>query len=164
VIFLVIIEGIDGTGKSTICEYLSDLGYNVHHLKYEEKNEKGFLNFLEGDTSKLVLDRCFVTELVYGPILRNGSKINPIQTANIINNYSKIDCRIIYLKALKLDLLKRRASHLEDLEMLEKYYEVLNNKYDEIIDSLEDQFSILTINTSLTSIDETHKKVKKFLE
>ena len=40
----------------------------------------------------------------------------------------------------------------------------MNNKYDEVIDSLEEQFPILTINTSLTSIDETQKKIKKFLE
>lgn len=161
---MIILEGIDGTGKSTVCNYLSNLGYNIHHLKYDEKSEKGFLKFLEQDVSKLVLDRGFVTELVYGPILRNISKINLQQTMNIINEYSKVDCKIIYLKALKLDLLQRRKGDLEDLQMLEKYYDMLDEKYDEVIEFLKKYFPILTINTSETNKDNTCKKIKKFLE
>lgn len=160
---MIIIEGMDGTGKSTVASNISKMGYNVHHLQYSEKNEKGFLDLLKLDDGKLVLDRGFITELVYGPILRNYSRISEEETNNLIKNYSAKNSKIIYLKTLKSDLLKRRKDDLEDFEMLSKYYEVLNSKYDEIMKYLSNYFKILTINTSIENIAETNMLIKKFL-
>ena len=35
---MIIIEGIDGAGKSTVCAELIKIGYTIYHLQYDEKN------------------------------------------------------------------------------------------------------------------------------
>ena len=160
---MIIIEGIDGVGKSTVSSYLKEEGYDIHHLLYHEKNEPGFINLFKKDQGNLVLDRGFITELVYGPVLRDRSRIDQDALKRLMDLYATKDTRIIYLKALKEDLLKRRFHNKEDYEMLLKYYEVLNQKYDEYMSMMEETFSVLTINTSYTNIPETREKVKEFI-
>lgn len=77
----VIVLGMDNTGKTTLCQELSEL------LGYEHVNSLGpkvsyeeMANFLkEKFTSEepMVFERlCFFEEMVYGPILRGESKFH----------------------------------------------------------------------------------------
>lgn len=161
---MIIIEGIDGVGKTTIAEELEKFGYTRYHLTYEEKSEDGYLNILKKDIDRLVLDRSFVSELVYGPILRNYSRINKTQTENIIRQYQKAQTKMIYLKATKATLLKRRENDIEDLSMLQEYYDKLNSSYDKIMQILNRYFSIIEIDTSEISTSEVVKIIKDFIK
>lgn len=160
---MIIIEGIDGVGKSTVASSLKNKGFEIHHLKYDEKNELGFMNLLNSDKGNLVLDRGFITEIVYGPILRNFSRIDEESLKRLVNVYGKKETKIIYLTALKEDLLYRRRDNVEDYEMLLKYYDSLHKKYEEEINKLESKFSILRINTSCDDIIKTQEKVNSFI-
>ncbi len=161
---MIIIEGIDGVGKTTIAEELEKIGYTRYHLTYEEKSEDGYLNILKKDIDRLVLDRSFVSELVYGPILRNYSRINKTQTENIIRQYQRAHTKMIYLKATKATLLRRRENDIEDLSMLQEYYDKLNASYDKIMQILGRYFSIIEIDTSEISTAEVVKIIKDFIK
>lgn len=160
---MIIIEGMDGVGKSTVSSYLEQNGYNIHHLRYYEKNEEGFNKLFKEDDGKLVLDRGFITEVVYGPVLREYSRIDDEALKRLIAKYSSIGTKIIYLKALKEDLLKRREQDKEDYEMLLKYYDIINSRYDSYMDLMSEYFAITTINTSTNNIEQTQNKVKEFI-
>ncbi len=160
---MIIIEGMDGVGKSTVSNYLRQNGYNIHHLRYYEKNEEGFNKIFAEREEPLVLDRGFITEVVYGPVLRDYSRIDDNALKRLIDKYSSIGTRIIYLKALKEDLLKRRAHDKEDYELLLQYYDIINSRYDEYMRLMSDHFDILTINTSVDNIEKTQNKVKEFI-
>ena len=76
---MIIVEGIDGVGKTTLVDYLVTQGMKKHHFGYDEKNLDlitKYMRLLDKDTSSLVLDRSFISEMVYGPVLRGGSKID----------------------------------------------------------------------------------------
>ena len=70
---MIIIEGIDGTGKTTVANYLNDKGFSIYHFGFDEKNkeiDEKYLNLLEQNTANMVLDRCFISELVYRPCFK----------------------------------------------------------------------------------------------
>lgn len=160
---MVIIEGLDGTGKSTVSNKLIELGYIVHHLTYEEKSEEGYLSVLKRDTDKLALDRSFISELVYGPILRNYSRINEVQTKNIIDHYCQVGVKIIYLKSSKVTLLDRRKNDKEDVDMLNRYFEQINDGYDKVIKWLSPIIPVVEIDTSVLNEEETIQIIMDFL-
>ena len=160
---MIIIEGIDGSGKSTVASYLEAKGYKTHHLQHDEKTEAGFMRLLRQDKGKLVLDRGFITEVVYGPILRDYSRIDEKALERLILHYKRAETKIIYLKALKEDLITRRFKDKEDYKMLIRYYDMLSQKYDEYMERLSKDFPILTINTSEESLKATKQKVNQFV-
>lgn len=158
---MIILEGIDGVGKSTICEYLSSTeGKEIHHLQYSEKNAISFLNLIRSLNNNTVLDRSFITELACGPVLRCGSKISKDEAQIILDELSKTDTTVIYLRALKKDLLKRRSNDEEDYNLILNYYESLNESYDKIITAVSKKLETHTINTSVNNIETVKALVK----
>ena len=69
-----------------------------------------------------------------------------------------------YLKATKATLLRRRENDIEDLSMLQEYYDKLNSSYDKIIQILSRYFSIIEIDTSEISTTEVVKIIKDFIK
>lgn len=160
---MIIIEGIDGAGKSTVCAELIKIGYTIYHLQYDEKNEEGALNLLYKCNDHFVLDRSFITEMVYGPILRSKSRINDKQANNIIKQYSLNDCKVIYLKALKNDLLIRRKKDLEDYNIILNYYEQIMESYEKVLSVVSKQIPTYVIDTSENNVEMVLKKVKRII-
>ena len=111
----------------------------------------------------LILDRSFISELVFGPVLRNSCKINENETKNIIAKYAEVWTKIIYLKADKLTLLQRRRDDEEDTQMLKTYYEELNSRYEKVIRILARYMPILTLDTSKLSQNDIAKSATKFV-
>lgn len=161
---MIIIEGIDGTGKSSLADDLEKEGFHKYHLSYDEKNEQGYWSVLDKEPKRLVLDRSFISELVYGPILRNFCRINKQETKNIIEQYKKSGTKIIYLKSSKSTLLERRKSDKEDTEMLQEYFEELDYRYDKVIRCIGQYLPSQTINTSITNKEQTVRIAMKFID
>lgn len=84
---LIIVEGPDGAGKSTLVERLAGWykAEVVHHGPYKGKKKLGdtylssFVPDSEGTrfakTKTVILDRSWLSEDVYGPIFRGGSRL-----------------------------------------------------------------------------------------
>src|ERR1035441_7475866 len=79
---LVVLEGCDAAGKSTIARNLRDYaGFAVVHSAYNPTAValiKYYESVIRG-SDKLVMDRSFVSEVVYGKILRGKSRIDDRQ-------------------------------------------------------------------------------------
>ena len=80
-----IIEGADGTGKTTLANYLSKAtGFPIKHRskpKNEEERQEMYKNYLEDIKSSkgVIWDRAFYSEMVYGPVMRDKSYIDKSQ-------------------------------------------------------------------------------------
>lgn len=95
---LVVIEGVDKAGKSTLAERLKrELGWNVVH--FGKPGPDPFLEyntFLDNLTENLICDRFFLGELVYGPLLRKKQSITQKQIKIIESKCNRIGTIIIH--------------------------------------------------------------------
>jgi hypothetical protein len=74
----VLIEGIDGAGKTYFADLLRAAGYRYAHSPHQPDGDvyNRYKAMLEGLSAPAVLDRSFVSEYVYGRVLRGGSRIS----------------------------------------------------------------------------------------
>ncbi|HHX99148.1 TPA: hypothetical protein GX533_00460 [Candidatus Dojkabacteria bacterium] len=135
-----------------------------YHFDYDEKNKDLFSKYmvvLNEDTSSIVFDRSFVSEMVYGPILRNNCKLTLEQYTQLLQEYKKHEAIIVYLTSPKGVLLSRRANDLKDYNMIDKYYELLNARYEEIMDYSSVFIDILTLDSHKMGKEEIQNNTKK---
>jgi len=79
---LIVIEGVDGAGKSTLIEKLRDNDTHIMHKGPMEGNVVAeyinpLLSYNQTHEGLTLCDRWHVGEMVYGPIYRGESKVNP---------------------------------------------------------------------------------------
>lgn len=79
---IIILEGVDGAGKSTLAKQMSE-EYNmpIHHFSYpktEEEKANMFQMYADAihEYGNGIFDRCWYSEMVYGPMLREKSCIS----------------------------------------------------------------------------------------
>ncbi|MBQ9267297.1 MAG: AAA family ATPase [Clostridia bacterium] len=164
---MIILEGIDGSGKTTLALELKKHGFKMHHFGYDDSSksiEQKYLDVLKQNTDRMVMDRCFISELVYGPVLRGNCRLDKTQTINLLEQYKKVGTSIIYLKADKDDILSRRTEDKKDSEMLSKFYEELNDKYDTAMWIASKFLDVEEINTSNLSKKETIKRLERYVD
>lgn len=82
---LIIIEGCDCTGKSSLAEYLSG---KFRTMKYHFSKPKGkaydeYIEFIEELNCDMVVDRYYLGEEVYGPVWRGKSSLTPWEFMDI---------------------------------------------------------------------------------
>lgn len=161
---MIILEGIDGAGKTTVADYLNQNGYSTYHFTYDKKNkniEDKYINLLDEETQNMVLDRSFVSELVYGPVLRHSCKLNREQLEKILTRYKQVNPIVLYFKANKEDILQRRIKDEKDYQMLTINYDALNNRYEKVIRVISKYLNVIEINTSERSVEEVLSLVEE---
>ena len=66
---IVIIEGVDGSGKSTLVKQLADEGFQVTSIESNKEGSKEYIEWatlnMYPDDTFVVTDRSFLTDLVY---------------------------------------------------------------------------------------------------
>jgi thymidylate kinase len=75
----IVIEGCDGTGKSTLAEHLAtEHGFTVIHSPRtpDHVDLAGRYRRILAEPGLLALDRAFVSELVYGPLYRGRTRMS----------------------------------------------------------------------------------------
>lgn len=65
-----------------------------------------YMKVLSSDDTGLVLDRSFISEMVYGPVIRNKCKLSIEDYTKLLIAYKNTGAKIIYLTAPKEVLLK----------------------------------------------------------
>ena len=79
---IILLEGPDGSGKTTLANKIKQqTGYVLLHRSYPKtKEEKAKMKqeYLEAIKSRknIIIDRCWYSEMVYGPIMRGESAIS----------------------------------------------------------------------------------------
>jgi thymidylate kinase len=99
---LIIIEGIDGSGKTTLAQYLSTMmNYPIIHRsnpKSEEERQNMYADYLAGIESgaNAIWDRAFYSEMVYGPIKRDQSFISMEQMLRYEAKLSRVGAIVVH--------------------------------------------------------------------
>lgn len=99
---IIIIEGPDGSGKTTLAETLSrQTGFPVVHRtqpKSEEEKAKmmdGYVDAIKKGKN-IIFDRCWYSEMAYGPIMRDKSVISYPEMYELEQLLTKRGALIIY--------------------------------------------------------------------
>lgn len=77
---IIILEGPDGSGKTTLANALAkQTKYPIKHCVQPKPDESGmlgmYLNLIKSNKN-LILDRSWYSEMVYGPVMRGTSEIS----------------------------------------------------------------------------------------
>lgn len=117
---IIIIEGPDGSGKSTLASQLSkQTGYPVVHRsapKSEEEKQQMMQMYKQAikEGKNVIFDRCWYSEMVYGPIMRDDSIFSYPQMYELERMLAKKGCIVIYCTAEKDVLWNRATARGED--------------------------------------------------
>ena len=124
-----------------------------------------YLKILDSDNlDKLVLDRSFISEMIYGPVIRDKCKLTIEEYIYLLNEYKKIGAQIIYLVAPKQVLLDRRKIDERDYSMIDIYYEELNTYYENVMEISEEYITIDKFDTYINDENEIQDKVRKLIK
>lgn len=91
---IVLIEGVDGSGKSTLCETLRNSGYIVSNIEQDENQSVEYVRRARGELT-YICDRSFLSDLVYR--LEDGK---PRQGMNLYSMLAILSqgCKVIICK------------------------------------------------------------------
>lgn len=70
---MIILEGLDGTGKTTLKEGLMSYGFHSLHFDYDTTTTNIFDKYskiISASDKQTVLDRSYISEMVYGNVIR----------------------------------------------------------------------------------------------
>lgn len=158
-----IIEGIDGTGKTTLAQQLEAIGWIRFHFGYDAQTTDLFLKYCRvlehPQFNLLVMDRSFISELVYGPILRESSRLSIAQGIELAQMYAERAAQLVFLSASQATLLQRRASDVKDASVLLQHYDALFVRYNEVIAHLEPHISVLHFDTGVEKEQEHLREI-----
>lgn len=127
-----IIEGPDGAGKTTYAEFLSSVtGFPVRHFsnpKSEQEKAKMFDMYVEAleKNDNVIFDRSWISDMVYGPVLRGGATITPDQANMLGNMLAGKGGKVIYCTSDLRTLLERAYSRGEELIKPHQFVDIVN--------------------------------------
>ena len=100
---IIIVEGIDRVGKTTLCNRLSEeLNIPIHKykgiIKYDKMKNKeetdktlGLIQLLKETGSSIIFDRSYMSDYVYGVLQRNYKTSKANKNFELVNN-ALYDC------------------------------------------------------------------------
>ena len=153
---LIIFEGIDGVGKTTVIKKLSKLGIKTEHFDYNktESNLNSYYEKIlnEDINSRIAFDRSFISERVYGKVLRGESRITDNQNIALLKKIKKHNGILVYLFLKKEKGLKRLEA--KDKEIISENYDELHKAYEDELRTIEEYLPVIKIDMDCFSIDD----------
>ena len=145
---MIIIEGLDGTGKTTLANDLLNKNYILinNNLTRESPSDK-YVNIIKTSDINSVSDRSFVSEMVYGKVLSGTTKLSEEEFINLVKLYSEYETKIIYLYASKKILLERRKDDFKDSKVIFHLYQELMDEFERRLDYISAYIDVFSINT-----------------
>ena len=134
-----IIEGPDGSGKSTLAGLLSSqTGYPVIHRsqpKTEEEKARMYKEYeeLAASSKSCILDRCWYSEMTYGPVMRDKSVISVFEMYRLESLLTKHGAMIIYCTGKPNVLWSRCLKRGEEYITSKENYMQIYNNYEELM-------------------------------
>jgi thymidylate kinase len=153
----VVLEGCDGVGKSTLGERLSTHhGFvMVHSPKTPDHLDLAsrYRNMLAGN-GRILFDRCFISELVYGPLHRGRSRITWSQAIDLAESVIERRGVLVHLTAPPAVIRHRLLSRDGEAIDLEEASALIRG-YEKVFSILADYTRVLTLDTSTLELPST---------
>lgn len=136
---IIIVEGPDGSGKSTLAEKLSkQTGYFIVHRsapKSDEEKAMMMQMYKQAilDATDIILDRCWYSEMVYGPVMRDASVISLEEMYKLELDLCSVGAMIIYCTGSKRTLWERCKKRGEDYVTSYEQFEALYDRYERLM-------------------------------
>ncbi|MFJ6785563.1 hypothetical protein [Streptomyces yangpuensis] len=153
----VALEGCDGTGKSALARALSDgHGFTVVHspMTPDAVSLTARYGELLSKPGRLILDRCFISELVYGPLHRGRSRITLTQALELVDLITTRKGVLVHLtgspQLIRERLLRRDGDAPNTRELA-----VLLNAYEKVFHTISTHTSIVTIRATTSAPEPT---------
>lgn len=136
---IIIIEGPDGSGKTTLAEKLSkQTKYPIIHRsqpKTEEEKKLMMGEYLQTIRSgkNMIFDRCWYSEMAYGPVMRDDSVISYPEMYELEELLAKSGALIIYATGAKAALWQRCQKRGEDYITARDDFNAICDNFDKIM-------------------------------
>jgi len=136
---ILIIEGPDGSGKTTLAEYLSkQMGFPIKHRsnpKTEEEKREMMQSYIDDikNSNNIIWDRCFYSEMVYGPVMRDKSYITKYQMLDLEQMLLKAGALVIYCTDDTLELWERCQTRGEHYITTVELMGEIKTRYDKLM-------------------------------
>lgn len=159
---MIIIEGLDGTGKTTLANDLLNKNYILinNNLTSESHYDK-YVNIIKTSDINSVSDRSFISEMVYGKVLSGTTKLSEEEFINLVKLYSEYETKIIYLYASKKILLERRKNDFKDSKVIFHLYQELMDEFERRLDYISAYIDVFSINTGEKNCKQALAKIIK---
>lgn len=136
---IIILEGPDGSGKTTLAQQISrQTGYPIVHrtkpASDEEKNammESYWKVIKEG--RNLIFDRCWYSEMAYGPVMRDASVISYPQMYELEQALAQRGALLIYCTGAPTRLWMRCQRRGEDYVTSRDNFNAICSNFDQIM-------------------------------
>ena len=136
---IIIIEGPDGSGKTTLAEQLSrQTGYRMIHRsqpKSEEEKKLMMGEYLQliKNNKNVIFDRCWYSEMAYGPVMRDASVIRYPEMYELERMLAKNGALIIYCTGSEAALWMRCTQRGEDYITSRDAFKEIHKNFEEIM-------------------------------
>lgn len=151
----IILEGLDGVGKTTIADMLVKVGFKKAKFKYNPHIEdlfvfyRDFLNKCSCVPKRFVFDRIFLSEEAYGPTFRGKSRLTKKHIISLLQNLKQQNAVLVYLHAPLSTLLERACE--SDAEKLKDSYSALTEIYESIINLVAQYIPVVIIDSEINT-------------
>lgn len=138
---LIIIEGVDGTGKSTLAQGLKALTGDVLQLHaaqpvgtWDEEYVQPLTQYVPtgkheppSSPSHVICDRWHWGELIYGPLYRGQSIVGPEEWMYVDSMLNAKGAIVVFLRNKKEDILQRWKDRGEDFAKAEHLDQLMSS-------------------------------------
>lgn len=139
----IILEGCDGVGKTTLANLLIHRGYKSLHFNYDShlSIKEKYQRILSKDYGdNIVLDRSFISEMVYGPLKRGYSRLSDQDFSELLQMLHKRGGRVVLLDAAPETIYNRiqKRGDADDKNMDINQITSIRNLYKQILSSRQE--------------------------
>lgn len=162
---ILVIEGTEGVGKTTLVQKLNAIGYLSKHFDYDKKAldvRQKYLSIYRAaseSSDNYVFDRSFMSEDVYGPVMRGGSRLSDSGVLEILSFLNSIQSKIIVMTANDEALQSRVKLRNEEDEFAFEDILKLNRKYQEVARRYSQFCDVVELDTSYLSAEQVFQSV-----
>jgi thymidylate kinase len=152
-----VLEGCDGVGKTTLAQLLSTHhGFRIEHSPRtpDHLDLAGRYRTILARDGLLLFDRCFISELVYGPINRGRSRITWSEAIDLAETVIARDGLLVHLTAPPAIVHRRLLTRDGESISLDDVTALIT-AYRRVFDTLADYAPVLTIDTSVLELPST---------
>jgi thymidylate kinase len=151
---VIVLEGCDGAGKTSLADALRDQhGYAVTHSgrTCDDTDLAARYRRILAAPGKIVLDRSFVSELVYGPLFHGRSRITPPAAIDLARRAAGRGGVLVHLTGSPGVIADRLISRDGTAPPLEQLRDIID-AYHAAFGLLDRAAPVITIDTTIAPL------------